>query len=95
MVIGSLLSSLGAQIAIIRPVIAFAIYASGLKYVGLATTTLGWVLCASLLAGGSAWLAVARPWRLSPADAPALPPALGALGPEGVPPAVEAPIIGE
>jgi uncharacterized membrane protein YfcA len=46
----------------IRPAIAFAIFASGLKYVGLGTTTLGWVLCAVLLASASAWLAIARPW---------------------------------
>jgi uncharacterized protein len=47
----------------IRPVIAFAIFASGLKYVGLGTTTLGWVLCGTLLAGACAWLIDARPWR--------------------------------
>jgi hypothetical protein len=61
--IGSLLSSRVPD-RFVRPVIAFAIYASGLKYVGLATTTLGWLLCGSLLAGGVAWLVVARPWRL-------------------------------
>ena len=52
----------------IRPVIAFAIFASGLKYVGLGTTTLGWVLCVTLLAGACAWLIEARPWT-SPATA--------------------------
>ena len=61
--IGSLLSSQVPD-RFVRPVIAFAIYASGLKYVGMATTTLGWVLCATLLAGGLAWLGVARPWRV-------------------------------
>src|ERR1035437_8376231 len=45
------------------PAITFVIFASGLKYVGLGTTTLGWVLCAVLLAAGAAWLAYARPWR--------------------------------
>jgi hypothetical protein len=38
------------------------IFASGLKYVGLGTTALGWVLCAVLLVGGAAWMASARPW---------------------------------
>jgi uncharacterized membrane protein YfcA len=47
----------------VRPAIAFVIFASGLKYVGVATTTLGWVLCAVLLAGGLAWVAAARPWQ--------------------------------
>ena len=35
----------------IRPVIAFVILASGLKYIGLATTALGWTLVGVLLAG--------------------------------------------
>ena len=70
--IGSLLSS-SVPDRFIRPVIAFAIFASGLKYVGVATTTLGWILCATLLAGGGAWLGVARPWRIAPAPAPASP----------------------
>jgi uncharacterized membrane protein YfcA len=64
--VGSLLSS-SVPDRFVRPVIAFAIYASGLKYVGLATTTLGWVLCGSLLAGGVAWLVIARPWGRLPA----------------------------
>ncbi len=59
--VGSLLSSTVPD-RYVRPVIAFAIFASGLKYVGVAATTLGWVLCATLLAGGIAWLWVARPW---------------------------------
>jgi uncharacterized protein len=45
----------------VRPAIAFVIFASGLKYVGVETTALGWTLCATLLAGGLAWLAFARP----------------------------------
>jgi uncharacterized protein len=59
--IGSLLSS-SVPDRYVRPAIAFAIFASGLKYVGVAATTLGWILCATLLAGGVAWLWVARPW---------------------------------
>jgi hypothetical protein len=39
------------------------ILASGLKYVGLGTTTLGWVLCAILLGAAVLWLTYVRPWR--------------------------------
>ena len=60
--IGSFFSS-RAPDRFVRPAITFVIFASGLKYVGLGTTTLGWVLCAVLLAAGAAWLAYARPWR--------------------------------
>jgi uncharacterized protein len=60
--VGSLLSS-SVPDRYVRPVITFVIFASGLKYVGLETTALGWVLCAVLLAGAGAWLALARPWR--------------------------------
>jgi uncharacterized protein len=59
--IGSLLSS-SVPDRYIRPAIAFVIFASGLKYVGVATTALGWILCATLLAAGVAWLMSARPW---------------------------------
>jgi uncharacterized protein len=69
--IGSLLSS-SVPDRFVRPVVAFAIYASGLKYIGLDTTTLGWVLCASLLAGGLAWLLVAQPWNRLPGAEPGL-----------------------
>jgi uncharacterized membrane protein YfcA len=60
--IGSLLSS-RAPDKFIRPVITFVIFASGLKYAGVGTTALGWILCAVLLGAGITWLAVARPWR--------------------------------
>jgi hypothetical protein len=53
-------------------VIAFAITASGLKYVGVDTTTLGWLLCAILLGGGSLWLITAQPWREVDMQAPPL-----------------------
>jgi hypothetical protein len=59
--VGSYLSSTVPD-RYIRPAIAFAIFASGLKYVGLGTTTLGWVLCGTLLAGACAWLVSAKPW---------------------------------
>ena len=62
--LGSLLSS-SVPDRFVRPVIAFAIYASGLKYVQVPTQTLGWVLCATLLACGTAWLVYARPWRVT------------------------------
>ncbi len=63
--IGSLLSS-SVPDRYVRPAIAFVIFASGLKYVGLNTTALGWTLCLLLLAAGSAWLAIAKPWRRAP-----------------------------
>ena len=67
-VVGSFLSS-RAPDRFIRPVITFVIFASGLKYVGVATTALGWILCAILLAGAVAWLAYARPWEQPPEEA--------------------------
>jgi hypothetical protein len=47
----------------IRPVIAFVIFASGLKYVGVGTTALGWTLCTLLLVGALTWVQVSKPWR--------------------------------
>jgi uncharacterized membrane protein YfcA len=64
--IGSLLSSTVPD-RYVRPAIAFVIFASGLKYVGLGTTALGWVLCATLLAAGTLWLVYARPWNAAAA----------------------------
>jgi uncharacterized membrane protein YfcA len=60
-VVGSLLSSTIPD-RYVRPAIAFVIFASGLKYVGLGTTALGWVLCGVLLGGALLWLLQARPW---------------------------------
>jgi uncharacterized membrane protein YfcA len=48
--IGSMLSS-SVPDRYIRPVIAFVVFASGLKYVGLGTNVLGWTLVVVLLAG--------------------------------------------
>jgi uncharacterized membrane protein YfcA len=62
--VGSLLSS-SAPDRYIRPAITFVIFASGLKYVGVGTTALGWILCATLLVGALSWLAVSRPWEHS------------------------------
>jgi len=64
-IVGSFISS-RAPDRYIRPAITFVIFASGLKYVGLGTTTLGWVLCAMLLASGGIWLAYVRPWHDAP-----------------------------
>ena len=53
--VGSLLSS-RAPDRYIRPAITFVIFASGLKYVGLGTTALGWTMGAVLVAAGGYWL---------------------------------------
>jgi len=73
--IGSMLSS-SAPDRYIRPAITFVITASGLKYVGVGTTALGWILCAALLGAGAAWVAIKRPWHKLNADlsAEAAPP---------------------
>jgi putative Ca2+/H+ antiporter (TMEM165/GDT1 family) len=60
--IGSLFSA-NAPDRYIRPVITFVIAASGLKYVGIGATTLGWLLCSALLVAASLWLAIKRPWQ--------------------------------
>ena len=73
--IGSYLSS-RAPDRFIRPIITFVIFASGLKYVGVGTTALGWILCLVALAGGAYWLYRVRPWEngrsadLATAEAP-------------------------
>jgi uncharacterized protein len=67
--IGSFLSS-RAPDRYIRPAITFVIFASGLKYVGVGTTTLGWVLCSVLLVAAASWLVSARPWRKEDLPAP-------------------------
>jgi uncharacterized membrane protein YfcA len=61
-VVGSLLSSRVPD-RYVRPTIAFVIFASGLKYVGLATMTLGWVLCAVLGSAAVVWAVTVKPWR--------------------------------
>jgi uncharacterized protein len=65
--VGSLFSS-SAPDHYVRPVITFVIAASGLKYVGIDTTTLGWLLCAMLLAAAASWLVIKRPWQRLGAD---------------------------
>jgi uncharacterized membrane protein YfcA len=61
-VVGAFLSS-RAPDKLIRPAITFVIFASGLKYVGMSATALGWTLCAVAAGGLLVWLAVARPWQ--------------------------------
>jgi uncharacterized protein len=63
--IGSTFSS-RAPDRYIRPIITFVVFASGLKYVGVNTTTLGWILCAVLLAATVVWLYFAKPWEREP-----------------------------
>ena len=57
--IGSLLSS-RAPDKYIRPAITFVIFASGLKYVGLGTTALGWTLGGVLLSAAAYWVVATR-----------------------------------
>jgi len=66
-IIGSFLSS-RAPDRYIRPLITFVVLASGLKYVGVSTTALGWTLCAILLLAACIWLVQARPWQTPPSD---------------------------
>jgi len=60
--VGSLLSA-SIPDRFVRTSIAFVIFASGLKYVGVGTTALGWTLCIVLLGAGLGWLTLTRPWR--------------------------------
>jgi hypothetical protein len=94
--IGSLLSS-RAPDKYIRPAITFVIFASGLKYVGVPTYPLGFVMGGILLAGGAYWLAMWRPSQrrreaaaAAAAPAPAVPAATE--GAEGVPERAETPL---
>jgi uncharacterized membrane protein YfcA len=63
--VGSMLSSTAPD-RYIRPVITFVIFASGLKYIGLSTEALGWVLVSVLLAAFIAWAVFKRPWEAEP-----------------------------
>jgi hypothetical protein len=62
--VGSFLSS-RAPDKYIRPAITFVIFASGLKYVGVGTTTLGWVLVGVLGGAFVGWMLLAKPWEKS------------------------------
>ncbi|MGP8058100.1 MAG: sulfite exporter TauE/SafE family protein [Acidimicrobiales bacterium] len=68
--VGSFISS-RAPDRYIRPVIMFVIFASGLKYVGVGTTALGWILCVIVLSAAVVWLFYVRPWEKgAPLDGP-------------------------
>jgi uncharacterized membrane protein YfcA len=71
--VGSMFSS-RAPDRYVRPVIAFAIFASGLKYVGVGTAALGWTLAAVLAAALALWAAVTAARRHAAAPVPAPPP---------------------
>ncbi len=79
--VGSLLSS-SAPDRYIRPVITFVIAASGLKYVGVDTTTLGWLLCGMLLTAAGTWALISRPWQRSSIALDDLAPDAAAAQPE-------------
>ncbi|HEY4428640.1 MAG TPA: sulfite exporter TauE/SafE family protein [Solirubrobacteraceae bacterium] len=66
--VGSLFSS-SAPDRYVRPVITFVVAASGLKYIGIGTTALGWILCGILAVGGAGWVFVKRPWQTADARA--------------------------
>ena len=61
------------------------IFASGLKYIGVGTTALGWILCATLFATALFWAIYVRPWQagVGSGDDGALapPPAASGTGP--------------
>ncbi|HEX3841674.1 MAG TPA: sulfite exporter TauE/SafE family protein [Acidimicrobiales bacterium] len=71
-IVGSFLSS-RAPDRYIRPLITFVVFASGLKYVGVSTTALGWILCSILLLAGCVWLAQTRPWQTPETPAEGIP----------------------
>jgi hypothetical protein len=74
--VGSMLSS-SVPDRYVRPAITFVIFASGLKYVGVGTTALGWILCAVLLGVASLWVAYARPWKSAAAPGTPAAPEVG------------------
>ncbi len=82
--VGSMLSS-SAPDRYIRPVITFVIAASGLKYVGVGTTALGWILVSALLIAFAVWLAYKRPARARAAAARAPTPSPPLPGPGPLP----------
>jgi uncharacterized membrane protein YfcA len=63
--VGSLVSS-SAPDRFIRPAITFVIFASGLKYIGVGTEELGWILVTVLLVWFVVWLIVKNPLAAPP-----------------------------
>jgi hypothetical protein len=80
--VGSLLSS-RAPDKYIRPAITFVIFASGLKYVGVPTYPLGFVMGGILVAGAGYLLAVRRLGQRQPGE-PEPVPALANPDPDPV-----------
>ncbi len=70
--LGSLFSS-SAPDRYVRPAITFVVAASGLKYVGVGTTALGWILCATLIGGVAFWAITKRPWATAEPSFPSTP----------------------
>lgn len=70
--VGSLVSS-RAPDRYVRPVITFVILASGLKYAGVGTAELGWILCSLLLGAAAVWLGRARFWTATSSSEPSEP----------------------
>ena len=74
------------------------IFASGLKYVGVPTYPLGFVMGGILLAGAAYWLAILRPRRLrgdgrgEPAPAAVAAPAVAEGAPERATPLDDVPV---
>jgi uncharacterized membrane protein YfcA len=68
-IVGSLLSS-RAPDRYIRPAVTLVIFASGLKYAGMGTTTLAWTVGAVVAAAVVTGLAINRPWKSSPTPDP-------------------------
>lgn len=64
--VGSTLSS-SVPDRYIRPVITLVIFASGLKYAGVGSTELGWVLATVIPVAVAGWLLLKRPGREAPA----------------------------
>jgi uncharacterized membrane protein YfcA len=61
-IVGSLVSS-RAPDGLIRPIIGFAVFASGLKYIGVPTEALGWTLLSVAMAGSTYLIVTRRPWQ--------------------------------
>ncbi len=85
--VGSLVSS-SAPDRYVRPMITFVVAASGLKYVGVGTTALGWILCATLLFGAAFWLLYARPAQRAASSEERALGGPGAASENGGPPAL-------
>ena len=63
--IGSVFSSTAPD-RYVRPAITFVVAASGLKYVGVGTEALGWILVGILMSGAALWAMTRRPWAAAP-----------------------------